>query len=116
MLNEIRNYKKIDYWDLKDQPFELKPYFKELTLQEARVKFALDTKMLKGIKGHFSSDPKNENDLWTCQFCLRVETIRHIKNCPYFSNERRNRDLSNVKHLVSYFQEVMQIRMEEDCC
>ena len=94
----------------------MKNYFKELTLQEARVKFAIDTKTLRGIKGHFSSDPKNEDQLWTCNFCLRVETLRHIKICPYFEKERQNKDLENVKDLVSYFQEIMKIRMEEDSC
>ena len=57
LLEQIKSYKKIDYWEIKDEPFEMKNYFKELTLQDARVKFAIDMKTLRGIKGHFSPDP-----------------------------------------------------------
>ena len=81
---------------MKDEPFELKKYFHELTLQDARVKFAIDTNMLRGIKASFSSDPKNEADLWVCDFCQRIQSTRHIKVCPYFEKERRNRDLNEV--------------------
>ena len=58
LLEQIKSYKKFDYWEIKDEPFEMKKYFKELTLQEARVKFAIDTKTLRGIKGHFLRSKK----------------------------------------------------------
>ena len=77
----------IDYWKLKDEPFELKKYFKELTLRDARVKFSLDTKMFRELKAEFSSDPKNEAQLWVCEFCLRVQSLRHMKVCPFLKKK-----------------------------
>ena len=116
LLGQIREYKKIDHWKLKDEPFELKKYFTQLTLKDARVKFSLDTKMLRGIKAEFSSDPQNEAELWVCDFCLRAQSLRHMEICPYFERERQNRALNDVKDLVSYFKDIMTIRMEEDRC
>ena len=38
LLNQIKNYQKLDYWQLKNEPFEMKKYFRELTLQDKRLK------------------------------------------------------------------------------
>ena len=114
ILRDVQKYKKLNYWKLSDEPFEMKQYFHDLTLQDARMKFALDTEMLRGIKAHFSSEPKFEERLWKCDFCLRIESIRHIKICPFFENERKNRDLNDQMDLISYFKDVMKIRMEHE--
>ena len=116
LLHQIKSYKKIDYWKLRDEPFELKKYFYDLTLQDARIKFSLDTNMHRGIKANFSSEPKNEAELWVCDFCLRLQSTRHIKVCPFFEKERRNLDLNNVQDLVQYYKQVMTIRMKEENC
>ena len=100
---------------MKNENFETKQYFYDLTLEKARIKFALETNMLKGVKINFSSDPKYESDLWQCNFCLRIDSIRHIKICPYFEEQRIDRNLNDDNDLISYFQEVMMIRTQDNC-
>ena len=114
LLEQIKTYKKIDYLALKDENFETKQYFFDMPLEKARMKFALDTKMLKGVKMNFSSEPMYEDNLWQCNFCLRVESTRHIKNCPYFEEQRMNKNLNNDNDIIAYFQEVMIIRIQEE--
>ena len=106
LLHQIKSYKKIDYWKLRDEPFELKKYFYDLTLQDARIKFSLDTNMHRGIKANFSSEPKNEADLWVCDVGLRVQSTRHIKVCPFFEKERSNLDLNNVQDIIQYYNKL----------
>ena len=50
--------KELDHWILRNEPFEMKKYFSELNLLDARLKLSFDTQMLRGIKIHFSSEPK----------------------------------------------------------
>ena len=59
--------KELDYWILRNEPFEMKKYFSELNLLDARLKLSFDTQMLRGIKIHFSSEPKFDEKLWTYQ-------------------------------------------------
>ena len=89
--------------------------FFNMTLEKARLKFSIDTQMLKGVKVNFSSEPKYEDKLWQCEFCLRVDSTRHIKICPFFKEQRADKNLNDDNDLISYFQEVMMIRMREEC-
>ena len=59
--------KELDYWILRNEPFEMKKYFSELNLLDARLKLSFDTQMLRGIKIHFSSEPKFDEKLWIYQ-------------------------------------------------
>ena len=63
LLCQIEEYKKINVMEISSKNFETKSYFSELTLDQARTKFAIDTKMLRTVKSHFPSDKKNEDDL-----------------------------------------------------
>ena len=90
----------------------MKPYFKYFSLCDARTKFAIDTKMLKTIKTHFSSDREYTEDLWQCEAgCGRIDSIRHVEVCPGYEEFRVNRDLEDTYDYVHYFQDVLQFRM-----
>ena len=97
------------------EDFEKKKYFYELNLTQARVMFSLDTKMLRTVKSHFPSDRKNKDDLWECQNCSRIDSIRHLMRCPYFEEIRVGKNLhSNEEDIVEYFQKVVNIRLENE--
>ena len=63
----IEPYKKLNSIGINNDMFETKPYFYELNLSQARIMFAIDTKMLKTIKSNYPSDKKYEDDLLECQ-------------------------------------------------
>ena len=80
--------KELDYQKLRNEPFEMKKYFSELNLPDARLKFSLDTQMLRGIKIHFSSEPKFEEKLWTCYSLSKKIEHKAYQNLPIFAKER----------------------------
>ena len=114
LLQWMEPYKKLNAHDLSQEEFETKEYFKELSLPKARTKFAIDTKVLKTVKTNFSSDAKNEEELWKCDQCTRVDSIRHLIRCPFFADLRVDKDLkNNNEDIVDYFQEIVKYRLEQ---
>ena len=114
LLQAIKSYKKLNYNELKDEEFKTRSYFEELTLSEAQVAFAIDTKMLNTVKSHFPSNKEFEDQVWACQNCTRVDSIRHLIRCPFFEDLRVDKDLkTNNEDIVKYFREIIKIRLEE---
>ena len=94
---------------------ELKEFFHTLTLEQARIRFSLEAKTFWLSKIDFSSHKDYENELWNCDFCLGVSSLRHFKICPYFEKQRQGKNKEkNEQDLVLYFQEIMMIRMENN--
>ena len=46
ILNMMKSYKKIDYFDRKNEDFETKEYFKKMTFGHSRVMFGLKSEMI----------------------------------------------------------------------
>ena len=112
LLQEMMKLKKLDYIKLKDEEFEMKKYFQEYTLEDARTKFAVDTEMLRSVKMLFSSDPEFAADLWSCEAgCGRVESLRHIQVCPGYAEHWDNRSKDNTLDTIHYLQDVVMARM-----
>ena len=115
LLTLIEPYRKLSFAELSEEDFETKPYFHELNLQQARLRFAIDTKMLRTIKSYYPSDKKNEDDFWECQHCSRIDSVRHLLRCPFFEELRVNKNLhSNQEDLVEYFRQIINVRMENE--
>ena len=110
----IEPYKKLNVAEISEENFETKPYFREMTLSQARIMFAIDTKMLKTVKSYYPSDQKNEDDLWECDQCSRIDSARHLTRCPFFEELRVDKNLhSNQEDLVEYFQQVINFRIND---
>ena len=113
LLCMMEPYKKLNASQLNEDGFRTKAYFHELNLSQARIMFAIDTKMLKTIKSHYPSHKDYEDDLWECEHCSRVDSIRHLTRCPAFEELRAGKNLhSNTEDIVAYFQEILNIRLE----
>ena len=95
---------------MKDDIFELKNYFKEMTLQQARMQFKLRTHMTI-CRMNFSNDMENRQSLWKCNSCeTNIDTQSHIFFCPAYKTLREGKSLDNDTDVVNYFIEVMRIR------
>ena len=95
---------------MKQEPFEIKPYLKNLHLSEARDKFRLRSFMTRTVKTNFSSDRKFMGDLWTCWHCPNIDSQSHIRLCPAYKDLRIGKDLDNDHDLVLYFRQVLKLR------
>ena len=119
ILERMKKLKKFDYSSHKEEEYEVKDYFKTMTLPECRTMFGLRSLMTPTIKSHQMNNQTYAKKLWKCD-CGETDSISHVKRCVNFQHLRESLDIvNNEKHLVRYFQEVIQIRNEtpmSECC
>ena len=96
-----KKYKKLDYEVLSEENFELKEYFKSLNLPDARLKFALRSKMAKSVQMNYKGEPKFIKNGWKCQDCNIPDTQDHILRCPCYQQLRVGENLNCDKDLVN---------------
>ena len=75
LLELMKNYKKIDYYIMALENFELKPYFLNLQLSAARDKFRLRSQTTRTVKMNFYND--NSADLWRSWHCPSMNSQSH---------------------------------------
>ena len=111
LLDLIKNkYEKLNYESLKEENFEMKEYVTKMSLQDARTKFAIRSKMVKTVKFNYSSDPKHSSQLWHCSHCEKMDSQSHILVCDSYQYLREGKDLKCDKDLVKYFRDVISLR------
>ena len=110
LRDHLQKYKKFNFDET--EPYELKPYLKELSLTNAQLRFKMRADTCPTIKTHFKSDPGYAKDLWVCPEpeCNQLDTILHIQYCDSYSDLRRDLDLHVYKDLVQYFSSVIDRR------
>ena len=61
------------------------------------------------VKFNFSA--KYEKELWKCDSCASaIESQSHVMYCPAYAKLRSGKDLKSDKDLLTYIQQVMDIR------
>ena len=110
MINRMKSYSKINYKTFDEENFELQPYMTNLQLTQARQKFRLRSFTTRLVKMNFPSDKGFTSDLWSCWHCPSIDTQDHIMNCPAYKDLRKDKNLSNDRDLISYFQDVIKLR------
>ena len=125
LLNQIRNYKKLEYSDLKKEHCELKSYMVNLNLHDARMRFKIRAQMTPTIQMNFKNDPAFKANLWTCSGCYprtkhtvteqtrTDDTQSHVLICDSYADLRKDKDLSDDKDLVDFFVAVISRRMKD---
>ena len=121
LLNSIKEkkYKKVDLKSLEKETFKTKDYFKELNVNDSRVRFKIASEMLPSIKMNFQSDKKFTADCWTCDGCRdgltdKRDSQNHVIFCEAYEEFRIGKDLSKDQDLVDYFKSVIEHRMKTD--
>ena len=115
MIEWSRKYKKLDYLSLSNEEFGLKEYFSTLNLDQARIKFRERAKCLKTCKMHFPSDWLNIKTMFQCRNCDEIDSgAGHWITCPGFQHLRKSRNLEDMSQLVTYYQEIIRIRDENE--
>ena len=110
----MKPYKKIDAHSLSEEKFEVKPYIKDLTYNDAVVRFRLRGRTCKTIKTHFKSDVKFSKDLWRCWECSFLDNSFHILHqCPHYDEMRRMFNLEDEEQVVKFFVKVIEEREEK---
>ena len=115
LIEEAKKYKKIDYVSLSCEEYKIKDYFCNLDLAKARLKFRERAKCMRTCKRHYSSDPNNLKTMFFCQSCdtKSVDVLSHWRVCESYDHLRINRNFDSDFDLVSYYQDVIDLRRAE---
>ena len=113
LLTKIKKYKKLEYKELGKEKFQTKPYLKNLNLADARLRFALRTRMTMTVQANYKGDHTFKSNGWKCQECQVLDTQEHVVRCPIYISLRNGKDLSSDRDLVQYFRRVIDIRKKE---
>ena len=115
---KTKDYKKLNYQLMERDDFRANPYLSKLNVTDARLRFKINCEMTPTIQMNFQSDSQHTKELWTCPECAEPgdaigcrDTQRHVLICPGYEAFRENMDLTNDKDIVTYFQQVIQHRL-----
>ena len=75
-----------------------------MNIADARLKFAIRSKMTKSVMMNFKGVSEYEKKGWKCDTCGELDTQEHIMMCPAYKELRADKVLSNDKDIVEYFQ------------
>ena len=108
LKDKMEKYSKLEEMR-QEEKCELKSYFSDMTMEEARTHFRIRSKMIN-CKFNHSSDPKYRAELWRCSACGNVDTQSHILWCSAYSKLREGKSLENDRDIAQYYHKVMCIR------
>ena len=115
LIEWCQKYKKLDQLSLSIEEFGLKDYFSILSLDQARVKFRERAKCLRTCKLHYPSDWLNIKTMFKCRHCEDIDSgDGHWKTCSGYKHLRDNKNLDDISQLISYYQEVIKMRDEDE--
>ena len=66
LLDDIKSYKKLDFWELACEEYKIKDYFLHLNLDNARIFFRARAKTVTSCSTHFFSDEANIKSMFEC--------------------------------------------------
>ena len=110
----IKKLKKVDYFQLKNEKYELNEVLRTLTLSGARTHFLILTNMIRA-KTNYMSDPVYSRELYLCD-CgdgLLCST-QHYKVCRKYEKFRMNIDWTDNNQVIRYYQKILKLRENEE--
>ena len=90
MVEMSRKYKKIDYSTMCDDDFEMKPYIKTLSTNQARWKFRIISRMTR-LAMNYRNDKKFRDRGWLCLGCQGLPSPSEECGIYFLSNGGRVR-------------------------
>ena len=100
--------------EIKDEEYCEKKYLTEMNMHDARIHFSLRSRMFK-CKMNFLNTPQFRAEMWRCDSCQScIDSQSHILYCPAYQQLREGKTLTSDQDIVTYFKEVLEIRMKLD--
>ena len=114
LLSKImkQGYSKLEA--MKSEIYEEKPYITAMSMYDARINFSLRARTFP-CKMNTMNNPKFKAEMWRCDSCEScIDSQSHLLYCPAYKDLREGRTLSSDDDIVSYFREVLAIRIKLD--
>ena len=115
LINSSKKYKKIDHLTLACETYEMKTYLSDLTLAQARLKFRQRSACVSSCKVMYPSQKDNLRTLFVCpeKGCTFLDNIWHWQKCETYAPLRISRNLNKEFQLLSYLQDIIDMRRKE---
>ena len=110
ILEMTKSYKKLNHDALKKAEYWPKQYLNTLNLPDARLRFALRSKMTRYVQKNYIGDTAYKANETKCNHCNEPDTQEHIVQWEEYNLLRANVNLDVDKELVDYFRKVIQLR------
>ena len=115
ILEQMKSCKKLDYLNLSLEDFKIKDYFRELNLENARIKFRERSKTMTSCRTHYPSDQDNIKQMSECpNKCGNIDSLSHWKSCIFYSQFRESIDMNDDKQLCEFYKSVINLRMKSN--
>ena len=123
LLNDVKNYKKLNHQEMSKETFEQKPFLRSLSLENSRMKYKVISNVIPTVRSHFSRKYRPRS--LTCPGCTPThvpnnqevpkDTTEHILlTCDAYSDLKDEEfDHNNDRMLAEFFRKVVQRRLEE---
>ena len=69
LLSDIGNYKKLDLSKLSNEAFERKPYIDKLSLEDGRMRYRIEARLVPTILGNYPSKYRRRGVSLACPLC-----------------------------------------------
>ena len=103
-------YKKLDKDKMSEDKFSIKPYLSELSMQDARMYFQSQCKMISKVKMNFKNNPSYLKEQWKCPGCSKIDSQEHLLWCPSYAHLRVDKNLEKNSDLVNYYRQIINLR------
>ena len=112
ILEEIKSSKKLDYFDLASENFQLRPYFLSLNLADLRLKHQERSKCMQTCRTHFPSDQANISEMFRCFSCNEIDGLAHWKTSDCYRQLREGKSLDQDEELCEFYRNVIKLRQK----
>ena len=87
---EMYKYKKIDAVAMSLEEYGLKLYFKDLTLEDSRIKFRERSSSMTSCRSHYHNIQENFHNNYGCYQCIETDTLQHWKYSKCYEQDQRS--------------------------
>ena len=114
ILQGMKDFKKLDHLPLSIEDFEFKPYFRNMTLAQSRIKFRERSKCMKTCRSHFPSHQAYISEMFQCPEpgCDQIDNLSHWLVCQKYQHLRDGKTLSDETKLVEHYRAIISHREE----
>ena len=110
LLIRIQSYKKLVYSDFVEEEYGLKPYLKNMRVEDRRTYFAYRSQMLRTVQHNYKQKPEFKANNYKC-VCGEDDIQSHLIHCSSYAHLRDGLNLEGSdEDLVKYFQLVIRER------
>ena len=124
LISMMKNYKKLNYREYEERPFQMSSYFKNLNIEDSRMMIKIKLKMIPTIRDHFKSNKKYKAENHQCPDCIEIgivqtkDSMEHVLTSSCEANEdlREGKDFSKDEQICQFFHQLIQGRIERFGC